>query len=432
MVFSIHNKNITYPVNDWSEHYSNKITSLSNKSSPVNRWFPIVEGFSEDFVRDIIDDMKEPPKHCLDPFAGGGTTPFVCQINGIKCTSFEINPFFSQICRAKLRNDYIPEELTAILAAMESFLRTNFNHGYNLGLKTLKKSDKNKKWLYHKTALNSLLSIKKSIDDCSNSKYQDLLSIVLGSIALEFSNVFRDGKALKYRVGWNKRFHRRKKIYSAFFEKCRNQVLPDIELMNKTVQPFDNLMNLHAGDSRILINNLEPQSIDLVITSPPYLNSRDYTDAYMIELWLLNHVESYEDLRVLRKSTLRSHVQVTWENPGCPNVPLLKTQFKEIMEHEAKFWNRNIPSMINGYFADIENLLKALKPKMVTGGKLYINVANSAYFGVIIETDRIIAHLAENIGYSVKEIRLARMIKTSSQQINNINKLRESIIVLVS
>ena len=68
--------------------------------------------------------------------------------------------------------------------------------------------------------------------------------------------------------------------------------------------------------------------------------------------------------------------------------------------------------------------------KLRFGGRVYVNVANSAYYGQIIETDIILAELANDIGFEVVDIRLARRIKTSSQQSKNVRWLRESIVVL--
>ena len=68
----------------------------------------------------------------------------------------------------------------------------------------------------------------------------------------------------------------------------------------------------YLGDVRKGIEEVPDNSLDLIITSPPYLNSRDYTDIYMLELKVLELVNSHEDLRNLRKSTLRSHVQVKY------------------------------------------------------------------------------------------------------------------------
>lgn len=71
--------------------------------------------------------------------------------------------------------------------------------------------------------------------------------------------------------------------------------------------------------------------------------------------------------------------------------------------------------MICGYFEDMETLFSAFKKKMRVGGVIYLNVANSAYFGVEVPVDYIIGDIAEKYGFCVREIRKARDIKASPQ-----------------
>lgn len=425
------NKN--FSVTNWDEIYNNKVSAFNNKNKSINRWYPILEGFSNKFVEIVIKEQDKTPNLILDPFAGGGTTPLVAQINGIKCISFEVSPFMSQVCRAKLRNDYNSIELSEIIKKISLMLEEPLKIDFKIGYQTIKKSKSLKKWLFHKTALNSLLSIRKSIDLISDSKYKDLLYVTLGSITLEFCNASRDGKALRYKTNWSKRRYRRKEIYNKFLNKCTEQLIPDIkEIEEKNVinNEVSNLDYFRFGDCRELINTISDETIDLLITSPPYLNSRDYTDSHMVELWLLGHINDYNSLKKLRESTVRSHVQVRWDSEKFPNSVEFEQKFLEIMSHKAKFWNRGIPGMISGYFCDIEDILSNLKPKIKKGGKLYFNIANSSYFGVVIENDKILAEIADNLGYKVLDIRLARKIKCSSQQQKTVGWLRESIVVL--
>ena len=65
---------------------------------------------------------------------------------------------------------------------------------------------------------------------------------------------------------------------------------------------------------------------------------------------------------------------------------------------------------------------------MKINSKVYINVGNSSYFNSIIETDTIIAEIAEMNQFQVDEIRIARYLKSSGQQ--DSKKIRESVIVL--
>jgi len=174
---------------------------------------------------------------------------------------------------------------------------------------------------------------------------------------------------------------------------------------------------------------LPDNSVDLLITSPPYLNSRDYTDIYRLELWMLDLVKSHEDVRSLREKTLISHVQIKHGKILAPHVPELNRVIGSILENEADFWNPEIVNMINGYFRDLGYVFMWLSRKMKDGSKGYVNVANSSYFNHEIKVDEILAEIIEQNGFTVEEIRIARYLNPSAHQTKTQQKLRESVIV---
>jgi len=62
---------------------------------------------------------------------------------------------------------------------------------------------------------------------------------------------------------------------------------------------------VHLGDARMLISQLEPGSVDVVITSPPYPNEKDYTRMTRLESVLLGFLETKKDLRDLKEHLMR-------------------------------------------------------------------------------------------------------------------------------
>ena len=88
--------------------------------------------------------------------------------------------------------------------------------------------------------------------------------------------------------------------------------------------------------------------------------------------------------------------------------------------------------MIKGYFSDMDSLFSSLKKKMQPNKKVFFNVANSAYYGIKIKVDEIVSEIAINHGFKVEEIRKARDLNPSSQQKDQIDSLRETVIVLTS
>ena len=73
---------------------------------------------------------------------------------------------------------------------------------------------------------------------------------------------------------------------------------------------------------------------------------------------------------------------------------------------------------------------KKLEKKLKKGGKIYFNVSNSAYFNTLVNTIELTCDIAEKLGLKVVEIRKARMLNTSPQQKEHVDKLLEAVIVI--
>jgi hypothetical protein len=90
--------------------------------------------------------------------------------------------------------------------------------------------------------------------------------------------------------------------------------------------------------------------------------------------------------------------------------------------------------MIRGYFDDMTELFKKLERIMVHNSKCFIVVANSAYKGIVVPTDLLLADLAQAQGFMVKKMICARNIRASSQYMSTEDEhkslSRESIIVI--
>jgi DNA modification methylase len=208
--------------------------------------------------------------------------------------------------------------------------------------------------------------------------------------------------------------------------------MEDIELINVN-STINNKSILYNIDSRIGLDKyLQDKSVDLVITSPPYLNSRDYTDTYMLELRTLEFTSTLEDIKELRKSTLRSHVQIKWKDMSTIENEKLRLTLEELNNaaEVGVIWNDSIIDMVRLYFIDIKKIFNSLYRKLKANGRVYFNISNSAYFNILINTLEICASIAEQEGFKVLEIRKARLLKSSPQQKEVIGNLLEGVIVL--
>lgn len=421
---------------DESDKLFDLVQFNSNKYQPRHRWYNLTEGYSREFVRRLIGEQETFPRVCMDPFGGVGTTALTCQELGIRCYSIENNPFFYEVARAKLETNYDAAKFEGLIGEFETYLnRCRRDHELpDMETQTLFQHKRLEKWIFNKPVTNGILDITKKISELAKTRYKlyvPLFKIALGAHLVGLSNVYRNGKCLSYRNDWKKIRISRDEVHERFIAHCKDILLVDIRTGKTDLPKVLNQNNFYYGDCRQYIQFIPNNSVDLVITSPPYLNSRDYTDIYRLELWILGYVSKYSEEKLIRRNALTSHVQIQLEDKPYPKVRELKDSLTHLSEMNGSLWNRNIPNMVKGYFADMKQLFIDMHPKLTKGARVYINVSNSAYGRQIIEVDTILAKIAAISGYKALEIRTARHLSSSQQQQLHLEeKLRESVILL--
>ncbi len=417
---------------DYYKTYGRIMQFNKNKKEPIHRWYPFVEGYSREFIESILKEMKKKELVCLEPFSGSGTTALELQNNNIPCYAFEVNPLMYLIARVKLENNYDVNRIIFWHDYIKNS-RDNMQVVLQTAFSTLYEDENKKKWNYNTEVGIAIQKLKNSISNIDEDIYKDLFTVALASILLEVSNLYRNGKCLSYKKNWKERSISQDDVFRRFDEKIEEQIISDIRDSMNRKTTRNNKQHLYNMDSRVGIENeVQDNTIDLVITSPPYLNSRDYTDTYMLELKTLGFTDSAAEIRKLREKTLRSHVQIKWEDDTQINNVLLTETLRKLesASENIEQWNDSIIDMVRLYFVDMKKIFYVLYKKMKQNGRVYFNVSNSAYFNVLIDTLEICASIAEQEGFKVIEIRDARKLKTSPQQKEKIDKLLEGVIVL--
>ncbi len=422
------------PIYDLTQFYSEFVPFTVNSVYPIHRWYRFKEGYSRDLVHLILGSLGIPINSCLDPFGGIGTTALACQEVGIRCYSIEVNPFLYHVARAKLVTEYTVKNFDEALAEVRNILaRCKDCRFEEPVMSTITENAGKEKWLFHRPVLQAILALRQSFQEIA-SCYSDLLLVVLASILAEVGNTDKDGKCVRYKKGWREKKLSREGAYDLFFKRAE-LFREDIEVIERCKWQIPSNADLCAEGSALnRLKQLSLNSVDAVITSPPYLNSFDYTDVYMPELWALGFVKDYAEVRRLRAATFRSHVQVRWQIDDDHLDDLLKSLVAEVVEGQLALWNEVIPDMIRGYFLDMHEVLTELRRILRPGGKLCIIVGTSSYYKVVIPTDVLIAKLAVELGFEFEEMRVVRKFKRSTKQTTDEGKalppLRESILIL--
>jgi len=177
---------------------------------------------------------------------------------------------------------------------------------------------------------------------------------------------------------------------------------------------------------------LEPQSFDSVLFSPPYANRFDYFESQKVELWFGGFVDSYDAMLALRKRSLRSHLGAALDGPV-----LLLPELEDLigrMDPRSSAVRMRVPALLRGYFSDMAAVLRRCYRALGPGGRCFVVVGNSAYGGVIIPTDSLTARLGLAAGFEGAAVVPVRHLTVAPQQRVELRGrealMRESVVVL--
>jgi hypothetical protein len=385
-----------------------------NGGLPRHRWYRFKEGFSAGLVSAFVRDYL--PKHgrLLDPFLGSGTTAVEGARLGHSVDGIETNPFLAFMARVKTR-DY--SRTTGIEKSALACIR-NHQRSDAFALprdSTLVERRGLKKWLLNQSVAARFEQLRTAIADLEVPSLRNLLLFALLSSVEEVANARKDGKCWRYKADWKRLDFSGRSLDEAFAAQVIRFV-EDIRLCPRLLGSA----TVARGDSRQLIHHVGPKRVkyDAVLTSPPYLNSFDYTDIYRPEVLMMKAAKNSSDLRKLRFSTLRSHVQVAWKPSAPLHIPLLREKIRAV--GSVGLWCGRIPDMINAYFVDLDQIVMECATRLKVGGTAAFVVADSAYCGVVIPVGLILGEVLERRGFA------KRRITTFRQTLGNGNHQQRS------
>ncbi|MFH0929511.1 MAG: DNA adenine methylase [Candidatus Aenigmatarchaeota archaeon] len=356
------------------------VTYIPNKIEPIHNWYYFKEGFSKQLVDVFIDKFNLNNKSLvLEPFCGSGTVPLSCKQRGIKSISFDVSPFFVFVSKVKTR-DY---DLEKLKQDIDTAISWRFERPDRIP------NDKYIRKVFSKYTLQDTMFYKKKILEVEDEYSRDFLLLALVDSAIKSSWTMKDGAVVKIQK-------RGKPPLKKFFKYKVKKMFKDLK--RSEINPVETTVNL--GDSRKL--DIDDNTVDAVITSPPYLNKIEYSKIYNIETSLFFDFP---------ESRVRSYIGSNIDKMG-----------KELGE--------DFPLTAKAYFSDINDVLRELHRVCKDGAKLAIVIGGGCYPDRAIECDRITAELAEKIGFVVREVLVARNSWCTRARTIKVGQVRESIILL--
>jgi hypothetical protein len=193
---------------------------------------------------------------------------------------------------------------------------------------------------------------------------------------------------------------------------------------------------IYQADAREASCVLPHNSVDAVITSPPYPNEKDYTRTTRLESVLLGFFRSKEDLRALKKRLVRSNTRGVYKADTDDSHVSGHLEIERIaaaiekrrieLEKDSGF-EKLYARVTKLYFGGMARHLADLRQVLRPGAQLaYVVGDQASYLRVMIRTGQLLADIAASLGYEVTGIDLFRTrLSTATRE-----QLREEVVLL--
>jgi len=374
-------------------------------AEPLHLWYPFLEGYSPEFVENILREFAPNSTYVLDPFAGTGTTPLTAARHNKMAFYCEINPLLQHLIDIKIKALTLKEDRRIKLIEKLKDIANNFSQ-----LLSKMVADQELASTYESIFGNSkffddlifedVLKSRALIDyiACSDPLTSDFLSVAIISSLVPASLLKRAGD-LRYKT--EKELIKEKVDFKNNAIKQLNRMISDLNQLNYIyTRPL-----LICEDAKNL-SLIPPLEIDAVITSPPYLNGTNYFRNTKIELWFLRCLHSRRDLTSFREKSVTAGINdVSQRKNGKLNHPSVDDVVAKLKENA---YDPRIPKMVKDYFTDMDVIFESLKYHLKHNAIIAIDIGDSIYGGVHVSTDRILTELMLDKGYQLKHEVLLR------------------------
>lgn len=392
--------------------------------------------------RNIIEITKKfmPITSLFDPFSGSGTVlvegklaaietvagndinPLALFLSKVKTTNLDIDTL-QHICnQLRLNIDNIYQENPDFFDNADDFIRNKFNlnltdkkdWGSNApeylqqycDIKQMPLSVpkfKNIGYWFKPQVILFLQTIKDQIEKVSNKEIKDFIYTAFSETIRLVSNR-RNGEFKMFRMPAAK--------VETFAPNVRSEFFAILERNIVKMNSFNEVCSEKSVDTNITIyndnasslNNIPNESYDLIITSPPYGDSRTtvaYGEYSRLSLqWLELYDVTEKEILSLDRSLMGGK---KYRNgfEYILNSPTLKSTLEIIKDIDIER-----AGDVYSFYYDLENSISATAKKMKVGGYAFWVVGNRTVKNVLLQTDVIISEMAAFYGlkhvYTVK------------------------------
>lgn len=412
MNFDLHSLDILNP----------KLKSSRKGLQSDSALFSYYAGFSENFTINLLNQLS--PKNTgltvFDPWNGSGTTTFSAYKLGHNAIGSDLNPVMLIVAKARLIN-------SLDLGSLEAICQTIIHNAFSDKTRLFLENDPLSVWFTEESTIflrkieNTINKNFINFNHYSNLTEKSAINKLSTTGAFIYVVLFKTIKTLlKSFIPSNPTWIKKPKSNDEKITLSKN------EIVNTFFQILHNTINAHsfhqhlipkdAGISLQIDNSIsllqENESVDIVLTSPPYCTRIDYAVATSIEIATIR-VSNIRNLRdnLIGTSTIKKEVveaNSIWGN-NC-NSFLNKVKNHPSVASSSYYYKNHLQ-----YFNDLYKSIGQISRVLKHGGIFIPVVQNSFYKEVENDLAQTVIEMSQQHGLVlVKDTHFSAKVNMSS------------------
>jgi site-specific DNA-methyltransferase (cytosine-N4-specific) len=403
---------------------SPKPTAASwNSNYGSHGWHRYVGRFPPHVVRALLNHFGANSSSLVcDPFSGSGTTAVECRLMGIPFIGIEISALSHLIASVKACFDVNFRKLLELadkyqLFFDEAITKFRADHGSNYSVEDVLSRPGNpiptftniEKWFTPEAFLGVSLTVEFS------RRYPgymgDILLVALSAKMRSIGNVDVDVVRAEY-----SRKPRENVDVARLVVRHLRKMSSDIERMVHSHSYIGTEQSIHLIEDSALSVTLPEQSVDYVITSPPYgVEALSYLRTHLLSYRSLAS-ELDHDPYETRDETIGSEYLEESALPPVLDVERNSATFRQFFDHCEADLDKRTRQRRAGmmtFFEDMHFIGRNMASYLKDGGKVAFIIGNKKLGDRVIPTDQIIAESFESSGLRLYD-RLSHKLKTNN------------------
>lgn len=339
--------------------------------------------FIPHLVRRIIRRYSKLGDMVLDSFGGCGTTLVESKLSGRESIGLDVNEVAVLIAKAKTNGINVQE-----LESSNKLLKDRITNSKNT-IDYFKNANKRLQYWFKAKEYNKLRVIYNCIQKESDSKirlfYNCCFSNILKNCSIWYS------RSIKPMKDNSKKIAEPVSAFTKHLDYMTRKNKEYVELLQ--VKKVENICcHMKKGDARKI--NLPDESIDLVVTSPPYVTSYEYAELHQLSILWFKFADDIKDIK-------KDFVGTSSRGNARRNID--STLAEETIKKLIKT-NKRLARHVSNYYYDLEKCYREMYRVLKEEKHVCIIIGNTKYGDIKIPNAEVSIQLLKNIGFEYKKI----------------------------